>query len=632
MKLITLLSMVWYSLAVSAAVPEKYVYKIDLQTVVEDRVKVELTVPKISKSEIVFYLPKIIPGTYRIADYGRYVSDFKALDKRGNELSIERLDDNSWRIENANKLKSMTYWVEDSFDSEVEGEYVFEPAGTNIEDGISFVMNAAGIFGYFEGKKQMEFEINVVRGTEMYGATGMIPSEVGQSLNERFGKEIKEIRDDVKVDTYNTGSYDELVDSPIMYCEPDTAVIQVANTEVLISSYSPNKLISAKEISESIREVLMAQRDFMGGVLPVHKYAFLFYFEDGPTMSTGALEHSYSSMYFLKEKPIEEMNQWLRDVAAHEFFHIITPLNIHSEEIHSFDFNTPKMSQHLWLYEGVTEYFAGNAQVKGHLISNDEYLSVIRQKLLNTTQYYKSDRPFTEFSKDVLNDQDEFGNVYQKGALIGMCLDIKLRVLSAGEYGMQNLVRDLAKKFGKQQPFKDDELFDHITEMTYSEIGAFLNTHVGKNEPLPFKEVFEYVGVDYFPEITKDVYTIGITNQSVGFDKETGKFFIKNEEALDAFGKKIGLVQEDRILELNGKKVPGPSEIIAFINEFRSEMVEGERFEIKVLRKVDDVEQEVDLATVIFKVPEKTYHVLKFVENPSEPQLKMRKAWLSENT
>ena len=63
-----------------------------------------------------------------------------------------------------------------------------------------------------------------------------------------------------------------------MYSAPDTAIIKVANTEVLIGSYSPTQKISAKEIANSVREVLMAQKEYLGGELPVDKYAFIFYF------------------------------------------------------------------------------------------------------------------------------------------------------------------------------------------------------------------------------------------------------------------------------------------------------------------------------------------------------------------
>jgi hypothetical protein len=50
-----------------------YQYTIDLTRVVDDKVYVELTPPPISKPEIIFFLPKIIPGTYSIEDYGRFV-------------------------------------------------------------------------------------------------------------------------------------------------------------------------------------------------------------------------------------------------------------------------------------------------------------------------------------------------------------------------------------------------------------------------------------------------------------------------------------------------------------------------------------------------------------------------------
>ena len=44
-----------------------------------------------------------------------------------------------------------------------------------------------------------------------------------------------------------------------------------------------------------------------------------------------------------------EVGVAVTDMAAHEFFHIVTPLNIHSEIIEHFNFATPTPSQHLWL-------------------------------------------------------------------------------------------------------------------------------------------------------------------------------------------------------------------------------------------------------------------------------------------
>ncbi|MCP4460568.1 MAG: peptidase M61, partial [Cytophagales bacterium] len=434
---------------------DRYSYTVDLTKVENDKLFVELVTPTISESEIVYYLPKIIPGTYSIADYGRFVSELKAYDKKGKELVVERMDDNSWTIFKSNKMVKLNYWIEDSFDSELEGESIFQPAGTNFEEGKNFVINTSGFFGYFEGMKQLPIDFDIIRPENFYGGTGLIASSNSDLSTSLTNDNMEVLEKGKKVDSYKVESYDHLVDSPLMYAEADTAIIKVANTEVLISSYSPNKVVSAKEIAETIREVLMAQNQYLGGELPVDKYAFVFYFTDQPVTSYGALEHSYSSFYYMPERPVDAMQQQLRDFAAHEFFHIVTPLNIHSEEIHEFDFNDPNMSKHLWLYEGVTEFFAGNVQVKYDLMSEDQYLQTMRGKMVTASRFIDS-VAFTDISKFTLDKYpNQYYNVYQKGALIGMSMDILLRDLSDGAYGMQNLMADLAKKFGKDQAFKD---------------------------------------------------------------------------------------------------------------------------------------------------------------------------------
>ena len=105
-------------------------------------------------------------------------------------------------------------------------------------------------------------------------------------------------------------------------------------------------------------------------------------------------------------------------------------------------------------------------------------LELLKNKIL-ISQYFNDTLPFTEMSKNVLDKyRDQYINVYQKGALIGMCLDLKLRELSGGKYGIKHLVSDLSKKFGKNNPFKDDELFNVIAEMTYPGTREFFSMYV----------------------------------------------------------------------------------------------------------------------------------------------------------
>lgn len=636
LKCLLVCAVLLHSLSLTIAQSKKetsYQYTVDLTRVVDDKVYVELLPPPVTKPEINFYLPKIVPGTYAIEDYGRFVSDFKALDKKGNKLDVEKSDSdpNAWKIKNATKLAKISYWVEDSYDTKLTGPEIFQPAGTNIEDGKNFIINTSGYFGYLDGIKEVPFQFNVVRPESFYGSTGLVATQTGKPVS--ILKLEKTATDNMKrVDTYKTADYDELIDFPLMYAKPDTAIIKVANAEVLIGSYSPTGKITAKEIAASIREVLMAQKEYLGGQLPVNKYAFIFYFTDQPVMSYGALEHSYSSFYFMPEATIEDMNQQLRDFAAHEFFHIVTPLTVHSKEIDDFDFNSPKMSQHLWMYEGVTEYFAGNVQVKYGLISPEEYLMVLREKMITADQF-KNDVPFTDISKFTLDQyHDQYYNVYQKGALIGLCLDIRLRSLSGGKYGLRNLLLDLSKRYGKSKAFDDNELFDVITKMTYPEIGEFFTKYVKGTGHLPLEEDLARVGVEYKEEMMYEDYSLGISQNNVGVTPVDGKprLQIATAEGMNTVGKALGFQEGDVLAKINGEIVPdlGP-ELGAFIQRQNESLETRKTLSYTVLRKdASGAMKEMELSTPVQKIQLAQRHLLQFNPEATPAQLALRDAWL----
>ncbi len=586
-----------------------YQYSIDLTQAKDDKVTVNLLVQPSKQKEIIYYLPKIVPGTYANYDFGRFISDFTVRDKKGKILPVEKLDANSWKIKEADQMNRITYTVEDTWDTELVGDFVFEPGGTNIEENKNFVLNNHGFFGYFEGMKRAPYEVNVIKPEGFYGSTSLEAAKVSKTT-----------------DTYYINSYNELVDSPIMYNKPDTAVLHVGGAEILVSVYSPNKVLSAKDVASTVGPMLNAQKDFLGGKLPIKKYAFLIYLFDKPTKSgsMGALEHSYSSMYCLPEAGASQLAQTVRDVASHEFFHILTPLSIHAEQIHNFDFNKPEMSKHLWLYEGVTEYFAGLMQVKQGLITQEQYMNMLIEKF-HATDQFNDTLPFTVMSKECLDVQkDQYGNVYQKGALIGLCLDIKLRELSGGKYGMQNLMADLSKLYGKDKAFKDDELFDQITKMTYPEIRPFFARYVEGNEPLPLQEVFAKTGFSYQDKaMIKDI-TLG--NLRLGYNKDTERLTIDTSE-MNEFGKMMGYQNKDEVISFNTAKTA--QEVYQALQNFKSTAKEGDPLNIVVARKdAQGKETQVKLSGKVKAVEAEQRHVFKPMENPSPEQLALRDAWL----
>lgn len=589
-----------------------YKYNLNIEEVVEDKIQIQLITPELKGiSNLLFRFPKIVPGTYDVYNFGQYISNVKAFDKVGKEIYVSRLDQNTWNITEAEKLNSITYTVDDTWDAKDADEFVFEPGGTNIEEGKNFVINTHGFFGYFEGYTHLPYEITISRPPTFYGSTGI--SKITTSSN---------------TDIFFVSNYNELVDSPIMYCEPDTTFVNVGNTKVLISVYSPSKKVDSKIIAENIKTTLEAQRNYLGGNLPVDKYAFIIYLYSGMSLSgaAGALEHSNSSFYYLPEMEPKQLAKTVTDVAAHEFFHIVTPLTIHSEEIRYFDFNKPKMSKHLWLYEGVTEYFAGHMQVYEKLISPDDYLLEIQAKIKGA-ENYNEEISFTELSLGALDKhKNQYGNVYQKGALIGMCIDVMLRDLSNGATGLKDVMAKLSEKFGKEKAFKDQELFDIIGNITYPEIKAFLEKHVEKNTPLPIEYIFNKVGIDYIAETTVKEPSLG--GAAYGFNYETNRLVVMDISNLDAMGKKLKLKNGDELLSINGR-VLLPENLEQEITAYKKKTKQGQKVTFLVARKNGNKITNTKLTAKAILVEQRVKHILSFNDRVSEKQLNTRKTWLN---
>ena len=95
-------------------------------------------------------------------------------------------------------------------------------------------------------------------------------------------------------------------------------------------------------------------------------------------------------------------------------------------------------------------------------------------------------------SENVLEEPyaSNYYNVYMKGALISMCIDILMREESNGNRSVLSLIKELSIKYGKDKPFDDDSFIDEYVSMTYPSIGEFLNTHVVGDVPINYNDFF----------------------------------------------------------------------------------------------------------------------------------------------
>ncbi|AZB10733.1 peptidase M61 [Chryseobacterium sp. G0162] len=460
---------------------KNYNYNIDLLHMSNDEVTVSFAPPKNNLKQGKFIIPKLVPGFYQAMNFGQYVSNLVATDKNGKKISTERLDQNSWIVHDLQHVKKISYKVADGWDSLEKDTHEAKSAGSMFIKDSVFVINYNSLVGYFEEIKDVPYQINVTKNKDFYASSALDYKQKDKNTDIVWAK-----------------NYRQLVDSPVLYCVPDTTWLKIGHTEVLVSFYNKKERQYSKKIAHEIENILKNQQAYLGGTLPVNKYAFLIYYESSNEqgfMGDG-LEHSQSTVCLYRSGSMKFLPNALNRVASHEFFHIVTPLNIHSGEIQHYDFLNPVMSKHLWLYEGMTEYATIHMPIKQRMVSLEDFEKTLEEKIKGMKEF-DDQLSFTEISKNAMARQDQYMNFYEKGPLLGLCLDIRLRELSGGKMGTQDLMLQLMKKYGEGKYFNDDDLFDEITKMTYPEIRTFFNNFIEGTQPVPIKEYLAKVGFTY---------------------------------------------------------------------------------------------------------------------------------------
>jgi predicted metalloprotease with PDZ domain len=592
--------------------------QLKLTEVVNDKVPVLINPGRFTSETVTYHLPKVVQGTYSVSDFGKYVDDFKAFDYKGNELSFKKIDTNTWIINNAVNLDYIEYDVNDTFDVEITGgiggDTPFSPAGTNIEPD-NYVLNLHGFIGYFDSLKNNQYQLDVTAPADFVRSSAL------QNAGSKTSADGKNM-----TSTYLASRYFEITDNPMMYGKFSVDEFQVGDIKVVLSVYSPNKLHSASSLKDAMYKMMVAQKAFLGDINSTSRYDIFLYLSKGDENSPkgfGALEHHTSTVVVMPEEmPADELEESMIETVSHEFFHIVAPLSVHSEDVHYFDYNNPTFSKHLWMYEGVTEYFANLFQVNQGLISEDVFYNKMMAKI-QTSMMMNDAMSFTEMSENVLNDPyaKQYYNVYQKGALIGMCIDILMREESNGQRGILSLMKELSNKYGKNKPFEDDKLIDEIVYMTYPSLRTFFDVHVIGSTPIDYNEFFNKVGLEVTESKVETNYLLNNETYIINSYPEYGIVFFNEEVLNNSFWKDQGVQPKDIIKVINGTKVTLQNANEVFQDVFMWQP--GKDIEVTLVRKAKEF-------TIKTKTTQSYTKGEGLIPNPSatETQVKLREAWL----
>ncbi len=610
-------------------VTSRYEYSINLVDLQNDRYEVSLECEAFAADTLRFNFPWMIPGTYMEANYGQYIHDLKAYDSYGDPIKVKKDGKNTFVLLNAADLVTIEYWVSPTW-THKNLRTIYPMAGTGAIPERVFAVNAGGVFGYFEGQIRQPFTL------DFSCPPDIIPMTVLDYTETRMNEFHLEVPD-----------YHKLVDSPILLAYADTTSFMVKNTRVDIGFAHETREEPRADLLEDALSPSMQAIDSFLDSLPADRYDFLVYYADEDGLGeiiqsshfiipkaliylirnglpmAGALEHNQSSFYYLTDPGhglTKILDETMEDIAIHEFMHILTPLNLRSQYIDQWDYMDPELSQHLWLYEGVTEYFSKLIQVRGGLKTPLEFLQTMSTKIRNGEKFPYAKMSFTEMSANVLERKyhKQYNQVYQRGAVLGMLLDLEIIRLTDGRKDLITVINELIAEYGVNRPFDEDTFFDTFTAHVHPDLRDFFTRYMEGREALPYTESFQHVGVNY----TADTTGLFPRNPIKDNKLKQNMFGAGNLIRLKKVGHKdwVGFAKGDQIDRRIYRKY--------YFDEFGDPLPEGTPVEFSVVRDSMDVV----LHDTITYIEKERKHLLTIQSGMNMDQRRFYETWLGIKT
>ena len=512
-------------------------FKVQLNLNESDSFKLKVTIqtPKIDLPKVRFVIPSNVPGCISELKTGRLFSDIKAYDIEGHEIEVKRMSINEFEIYPSKKLVRIEYYVHDSWHSE-DPAILMRQLGTSFIKGKQFLLNFHAIVGYIEGYEDYNYKLEITRHTGLSGSSSIM------------------LRKGINTDSADVSNYLALLDNPIMYTKNKEAGYIVGRTHYHICLYSENDSVKLQDVNRILKTVSEGADEFCGG-LNVKDYYFLVNYVNPAHNKVvseeeyGAVEHSGSSVYYFSEG--NSRLKILRDLqytSAHELFHLFEPINLKTDLTSKLNMRAKVQTENLWLYEGFTEYFSLLMQYQKELISEQEFITEIRNKI-TLAQYYEPYSLTQQSEKCYLEGNEKaYQNFYLKGALVAMMLDLKLIKVSKGTMDLKSLMIDLKNNTKLNYVIKDEAVIPEMVKYSYPEVQEFFDSYVKGTKPMDYNEFLSTVGWKY--EIQKIDTEKLVVNATYRYTKSTKEFYVTNI-TLDQMGMREG----DILVAVNGKPV-----------------------------------------------------------------------------
>ncbi len=451
------------------------------------RFNVQQRVPVAAASEIVFYLPIWIPGSYMRRDFARLLSRLTVRDQSGTLIPHSFETPSRWRVsvpEHCDELL-ITYSIY-ARDISVRGCYLDHERG---------ILNPCCACLAVEGMEHLPQRL--VLALEGHRAGWQV---AGAQTNSDGA--------------YWFDNYDQMIDTPFMFAHELTILSFTAGGvphDIIISGrcwdYDHERL--RRDVQTVCREAVM----LFGGLPSMNRYTFLLHLGDN---LYGGLEHSCSTLLMASRDSLPEPDNrgstryaQLLGLFSHEYFHTWNIKAMRPPEYCHYDLQNEQPTEMLWLFEGFTAFFDNWLLVRSGVITIHSYLELLAQDIARYRQRpgrhvqtlaqssYEAWTKLYNGGEDAVNSSTTY---YIQGALAAFCLDIYLRAHSEDGVSLPMIMHRLWHDYHRSGEAIDEERFIRLTadllpDDLETPLRGFLRRLVHSTDPLPLDEAAAYIGL-----------------------------------------------------------------------------------------------------------------------------------------
>jgi predicted metalloprotease with PDZ domain len=460
---------------------------------------VSLTIPHPAAGQEVA-LPVWIPGSYLVREFAKNLQKLTARQGR-QPVHLLQLDKARWQADCTDRHPLVLEYEVYALDNSVRTAWLDADRG---------FFNGTSLCLQVRGQEHLPHELSLASTRATRGwhvATGLDAVEVD---GRGFGR-------------YRAHDYDSLVDHPFelgMFWSGEFTACGVPHRFVVagaLPSFDGEKLLS------DVRKICETEIRFWHprGKPPHQRYVFMLNAVDD---GYGGLEHRNSTALIcarrdlprLEDKRPNEGYTTLLGLISHEYFHTWNVKRLRPAAFAQFDYSQENYTPQLWFFEGFTSYYDDLLLRRAGLIDDATYLRLLNKTINQVLQSpgrqvqtvaQASFDAWVKYYRQDENTPNATVSYYTKGALVALCLDLRLR--SEGRTTLDAVMRTLFARC-KAGPMQEQDLRAVLLALGGRSFDSELDHWVHSTEELPLQPLLEQHGIAVHDDPAQPAQRLGL--------------------------------------------------------------------------------------------------------------------------